>query len=734
MSDITIVKQFENVIKQEEVFKLIDCYKESDIYEEVVEEYEEVKQNVLSLLEPYGVFGVEKTCEERDIEALQGKKECIYVALTIGNKVTQYSNALFKEGDYLKGMLVDAIADAYLFSMEKGMEESIRQVCAKHKRGIEKRLEAPHDIPMTFQKKIWESLQLKERLNIDLSDGYMFNPVKTIGYVLVLSEDEKLFEIQHDCSKCPSINCKNRRIPTVQIEVLNEEGSHKISCKKGENLLEVLRRNKIFPNAICSGKGVCGKCKVRVVSGELPLTEADSKKLMESEINQGYRLACMAQVQQPLTVEVLRADAHFEVLTHYEEENKVALEQSEVDNRIEKDYIIAIDIGTTTLAVGIVEEATGKMTDITSAVNRQRAYGADVISRIQASNEGKGKVLQELIRQDLWQGIEVVIKKGNISKERIKRVVIGCNTTMGHLLMGYSCETLGVFPFTPVNIGTIRGSFKEILGREDLECEVILLPGISTYVGGDIVAGLLACHFETRQEVALFVDLGTNGEMALGNKDKIICAATAAGPAFEGGNILWGTGSIEGAISRVHFKEGTMQYETIGQKPPAGLCGTGVIELVAELVKQELIDETGLLEEDYFEEGYPIATTLDGESIVLTQKDIREIQLAKSAIRTGIEILLESYGVTYDQVETVYLAGGFGFNLDKDKAITIGLFPEAFKNKIKIVGNSSLGGAIYYGTHKEAEENVEHIGKVAEEVNLSTNKNFNEFYMEHMIF
>ena len=395
-----------------------------------------------------------------------------------------------------------------------------------------------------------------------------------------------------------------------------------------------------------------------------------------------------------------------------------------------------MDIGTTTLAMVLVGLESGSTHRSYSAVNRQRAYGADVISRIQASNEGKGPELTASIRQDLKKGIEELIREEGIWPEAVKKITIAGNTTMGHLLMGYSCKNLGVYPFRPVNIDVITGSFEEILGAGEgcPDCPVTLLPGISTYVGGDILSGLLSCGFDDSPEFCVLVDLGTNGEMAAGNRDRILVTSTAAGPAFEGGNISWGMGSVAGAICNVEITQGMASVKTIGGKPPMGLCGTGVIETAAELVRCGCVDETGRLDEAYFKEGFPLAKAPDGKDIVFTQKDVREIQLAKSAVRAGLETLLKRLDVPAEQIGKVYLAGGFGFHMNQEKAVEIGLLPKRFADRLKTVGNSSLAGAIRYLLDPDAPEKAERIRKAAREVELSSDSDFNEFYMEYMYF
>ncbi len=313
-------------------------------------------------------------------------------------------------------------------------------------------------------------------------------------------------------------------------------------------------------------------------------------------------------------------------------------------------------------------------------------------------------------------------------------MVIGANTTMVHLLMGYSCETLGVFPFTPVNIDTIHTTYGELFEQADRDFEVVIFPGISTYVGGDIVAGLYSLDFDKREKVSVLVDLGTNGEMAIGNKDRILTTSTAAGPAFEGGNITFGTGSVPGAICKVELKDGHAVTGTIQDGKPVGICGTGVIDMVYELVKAELVDETGLMEEDYFDDGFPLAVGSDGTEISFFQKDVREIQLAKSAVRAGLETLILNFGASYEDIEAIYIAGGFGYKMDIVKAVGIGLLPEECQDKIEAVGNSCLKGTRTYLLSSDCTERVQRILESSSEVQLSNDKHFNEFYMDYMYF
>lgn len=713
-------------IRKEAVLKAIDCYEDSPVYQEILEEYEEIENKLTDIIRPWGIFGFASLPEDLSSEKLKAGTPVVYAVMTIGSGVSECSTNAFQKGDYVKGMLYDTIGDELLFSMENSMIEQLKEACKEHKMGILKRLEAPHDIPMEVQKKAWEYLELKRRFGIDISSGFMFHPLKTSCQVFVLTEDEQIFRAQHDCRNCPNINCRMRNIPEFEIEVQLEQGTKKILMQKGETLMDALLREGVYLSAPCGGYGRCGKCGVLILKGEACITREDEEHYSKEELQQGWRLACRLCPSENLKISLgVQEEKNFEILGQEKIEKVQEKEQA---------YDIAVDIGTTTIAMCLLGNTSGKILETETLINSQRAYGADVISRIQASLSGKRKEMKETVQKDILYGIKHLLAKADVEERKIQRIVLSGNTTMGHLLMGYDCKGLGVFPFTPVNIGLIRGRAEEILGSSELSAEVILLPGISTYVGGDIVSGLYECGFEKKKEVSLLIDLGTNGEMALGNKDRILVTSTAAGPAFEGGNITWGTGSIAGAICSVKIQGEQAEVQTIQGKPPMGICGTGVIETTAELIREGIVSDTGLMEEKYFAKGFPLSETEDHRSIMFTNKDIREIQLAKAAVRAGLETLLLRYGVKKEDVSHVFLAGGFGYKLNKEKAIAIGLIPEVFRDKIKTVGNSSLSGAIKYLRNESSTSDMEKLIKNASEISLAADHDFNEFYMEYMMF
>ncbi len=526
----------------------------------------------------------------------------------------------------------------------------------------------------------------------------------------------------------------------ITIKTAGSHASNYIDCREGETLLEAMQRQGLPYRAECGGIGTCGKCRVKVLDGILEAGSQDKKVFDEEELCQGLRLACKAYPKMSCTIELVSgAEAgDYEIIAGDipGKTDQSTVSKDKTVNRRGKSsahllttaaYMIAIDLGTTTLAFRLMEKVSGRQLGTFTAMNPQRAYGADVITRIKASADGKKDELKASIREELSQGIKTLTEHQGIDLSRISRIAIAGNTTMVHLLLGYDCSSLGVYPFTPVNIGIVTTGTKELFDLSE-NIPVIILPGISAFVGGDITAGLLACGFDRSERLSLLVDLGTNGEMALGNRDQLLVTSTAAGPAFEGGNISCGVGSIPGAITHVTIASSVCRYETIGGKSPVGICGTGVIELVSELLQNGLLDKTGLLTEPLFEKGYRI------EQLVFTQKDVRELQLAKAAVRAGIEILVRRYGITYDEIDQVYLAGGFGYQMNIEKAIHIGLLPEELQGKMEAVGNSSLSGAIDYLTDGTAEDRMKQILTTAREQHLSNDKDFNDLYIEHMSF
>jgi len=501
------------------------------------------------------------------------------------------------------------------------------------------------------------------------------------------------------------------------LTVWEQKQKRQIPAAEGQTVLQALQTAGIFVEATCGGGGTCGKCL--------------------AQINKIPQLTCLTPAADGMEI----------IVGHTEDFAIVDISADREGITAGVSYGLAVDIGTTTIALTLVNLDNGKPVLSHGVINSQRALGADVISRIKAADEGKLDVLRRCVLDDICTGISYLCKESRVLAgshlddspvsdfnliRYIRKIVIAGNTTMLHILMGESCHSLGQYPFTPVFIELQRHSFKDIFGTVTFDdelpsCEVVLLPGISTYVGADVAAGILYGYALEEGGLRLLVDLGTNGELALFSPDAVTATATAAGPAFEAGNISCGTGSIPGAIAKAVYRPETesFEWETIGGADnPIGICGSGVLDIAAQLVLHGFIDEAGSLEEDF----------VIAPGITFTQKDVRELQLAKSAVRAGIEVLLSDFGVFYDDIDKVYLAGGFGHTLNLESAIILGILPEAWRHKVQAIGNSSLAGSVRVLTDSAALDTIVDFTAKAKEINLSAHPEFNDLFMEHMMF
>lgn len=539
-----------------------------------------------------------------------------------------------------------------------------------------------------------------------------------------------------------------------------------VETENGKSLLAFLREQQIYIDAPCNGKGNCGRCLARFLEGAPEPTEKEKRLLSKEELSEGMRLACAAQPQGKCVVELpSRGETEMAALVEgrtVNGERTAALVEGRTVGRertagLSEGYGVAIDIGTTTLAASLLHLAGGRRICTASAVNHQRAYGADVISRIQAACDGAGEALRQSICADIGKLIEKLIEDAQIAPEAVREIVIAGNTTMCHLLRGLSCAGLGAAPFTPEDISLWEGSTKEFPELFAWDARMTVLPGISAFVGADIVAGIYGSGMDL-EEANLFLDIGTNGEMAIGGREGFLVTSAAAGPVFEGGNIECGVPGVSGAVAKITLEltndgekavrdnDGDSEYseysaateerlvttscETIGGSAPIGLCGTGIIDVMGELVRLGLVDENGTLREPWFTEGVPLA----GGKIRFTEGDIRQLQMGKAAIRAGIETLLEKYGGT--DIGKIYVAGGFGSYLNVEQAIRIGMFPESFAGRVEMLGNSALAGAERFllGNRREAAERMERIIRQAAGINLAMDAGFNERYLAYMFF
>lgn len=419
-------------------------------------------------------------------------------------------------------------------------------------------------------------------------------------------------------------------------------------------------------------------------------------------------------------------------------------------------YGVAIDIGTTTVVAYLIDLTTGNRVGVSSGLNAQKRFGQDVISRIQHTIEKEEglKECQTAIIDQLDGMIDEVCKASKVDKRNVYSLTVAGNTTMMHLAAGLSPKYIATVPFIPAAKEILRVSASELGLHLGGGTQVFLLPSISGYIGADIVAGVLASKLHKEEATALLIDIGTNGEIVLGNRDHIVSCSTAAGPAFEGATIRHGVGGIAGAINTISL-DGGVRYTTIGDLPPVGICGSGIVDGMAHLLNRGIIDASGrMLGEDEVPEetkklfgdritrvdGRPAfllaraEETENGEPIYLTQADVREVQLAKASFAAGISTLIQHTNRTNKDIDVLYIAGGFGSYIDKHNAAVIGLIPPELEEKIRVIGNAAGSGAIMtLASEKELEE-CNTIIEMAEYVELSSSPAFQEEYMMNMTF
>ena len=564
--------------------------------------------------------------------------------------------------------------------------------------------------------------------------------------------------------------------------------------KQNKTILELLREQGEYLDAPCSGKGTCGKCCIIIEETRKtdPPKQREKEVFTERELEEGWRLSCMTVPTDDLYVCIPeirenQIQVQMEFVRNTKMESDVQATTVICENKIEDRaqigsdgeikpenmdteksvYGIAIDIGTTTLAAELISLTDEICLKTASSVNHQRAYGADVISRIRAAASGDAEKLRESILKDVRDLAETLLAGQDENVPNVSKIVIAGNTTMIHLLLGYSCVGLGAAPFTPVNLapedmtwGELNGEYEETRESGDAkesgvardgsdarehgyvrECghtginqttKVQIMPGISAFVGGDITAGMMGCGMRP-DKCEMLIDIGTNGEMVLAAGDHFLVSSVAAGPAFEGGNISCGMPGVPGAVCRaVLFGKNNMVTKTIGNKPAIGLCGTGIIDVMYELVRHHIVDTQGILGEPWFEKGFPVVPG----KIYFTQEDIRQVQMAKAAICAGLEVLLQKSNISYEQIKKVYVAGGFGMGLDMEKALGIGLLPIGLRGKLTPVGNSALEGAARCLTHSKESSDMQpqEIAAISHEINLADTPEFQELYLKHMQF
>lgn len=477
-----------------------------------------------------------------------------------------------------------------------------------------------------------------------------------------------------------------------------------LSVSRGSSLIDVLHEFGVeFP---CGGKGICGKCKVRLHQGEIPVNPEHRRKLDELGLDPQWRLACLSRAESDLILEVGQYEAMIQA-----------------DNTLfsfepRSGYGVAVDLGTTTLVAQLVDLSNARVLAVETAMNPQRRWGSDLISRLESALAGSRSELSRLIREEIGSMLLKLLHGQGIALERI--VLVG-NTVMQHFFCGTDIKPLAFFPFESPHLGVTHFSTEEL--QWDFDCrQISFYPSIGSFVGSDILAGIHATGMWHQEEYSILVDLGTNGEIVVGNREHLLCASTAAGPAFEGAKISMGMLATTGAIASVTDSEEGIRCSVIGNVPATGICGSGLIDAVAVLHEKGKLGDFGeIISGD-------ASLALTGK-VSLTAKDIQEFQLAKAAIASGLEILMRKLNVRAADISNIYIAGAFGNYINLEKMLHTGMmdFP---LDRFRKLGNSALIGAKMF---LFSEMRVAHeILALTDHVNLESEADFQDIFVNKL--
>ncbi|MEI7903639.1 MAG: ASKHA domain-containing protein, partial [bacterium] len=472
-----------------------------------------------------------------------------------------------------------------------------------------------------------------------------------------------------------------------------------VHVEANATLLQAAVQAGLLIDTPCGGGGICAKCRVRIHSGQAA-TGGSSHRLTADELTRGWRLACGTKVTEPLTVEIPAASQVARLGTILVDGEPISIRR---DAHTLGHLGVAFDLGTTSVVGTLFDLHTGLERATHAVMNRQITLGDDVISRIAyvRTNPANLTVLQARAVETLNDILRVLCDECNESPDSIHKLTVAGNTTMQQLLLGIDPSPLGEHPFKPAFTDAQTLAAKHLGLLANIEATLIVFPQIGGFVGGDTVAGLLASHFDSLILPTLLVDIGTNGEIALLKEGAILAASTAAGPAFEGARISQGMRATAGAIDHLWLQNGELHYHVIGETDACGLCGSALVDTVAELLRLGLIDPTGALQRPasitdalaqrliLSENGAFFVLAYDAlgtPSVTLTQQDIRELQLASGAIRTGIEALLHKANLTVRDLDSILLAGAFGNYIRRENALRIGLLPPLHYLSIHFIG------------------------------------------------
>lgn len=484
-------------------------------------------------------------------------------------------------------------------------------------------------------------------------------------------------------------------------------------------MLEAARKAGVGLSAACGGRGVCGECGVRVLSGHLvPPDDAEVAGLVRAP--EGVRLACRARVTAPAVLRPVMVAARSVSRSEYGGEGA--------------DLVAGVDLGTTSVAAVLIEEGSGRERGRASVANRQQSYGADVVSRIAAALDGGAQELRGLAEESVCDALLSAARAAAVPLSNVRRVVIAGNTVMASLLIGADVTSLAAYPFTPPDLDSelpIDSAVRSLLAEG---VRVTLLPPMAGFIGGDALAAVVSGGLTDLSHSRLLVDLGTNAEILLSGNGTLSGASTAAGSAFEGVGLFCGGPAVDGAVERVVIDEaGSVELTVIGGGDARWLSGAGLISAVAELVRIGAVNHQGA-----FVEGGPLGRrmTILGQGvagvclgeretgIVISQLDIRALQLAKAAVRVGVEAVVSASGIPAARIDEVLVAGAFGKALWPEDLLNLGVLPTNFRGRVRQVGNAALDGAAAIALDPDVLDNARATARELRHIDLATTSGF----------
>ncbi|MCI8506716.1 MAG: DUF4445 domain-containing protein [Lachnospiraceae bacterium] len=488
---------------------------------------------------------------------------------------------------------------------------------------------------------------------------------------------------------------------TCRIEFVNQNVT--VEAKRGKTLLEVEIEAGFMPDAPCGGKGTCGKCKVK----------ANGKTVS----------ACQCLIQEDMTV-VMKEKEKGEQILLFGASRPVEFWPGIIPYEVERPLLAAVDLGSTSIVAYLLDGENGKLLGTRSMLNPQRQYGADVVMRSSYALENGAEALSSCAREAVNTLLREAACESGRSREEIVRVVMVGNTCMHHLFLEIPTDTLVLAPYEP--------KVKEAVAMRADQCGLMVhpaarllwLPNIGGFVGADTVGCMLAAGFDELDELTLLVDIGTNGEMVLGDRRGMTACSTAAGPAFEGAKITCGMRGGEGAIDHVWLEGEKLKYHVIGGVEPVGICGSGLLDAAACFLKMGFMDSSGKLSETWY----------FTPKVFINQKDMRELQLAKAAIAAGIYLLCRHRGVSLDEIKKVQLAGAFGNYLNPASACAIGLVPRELEERICSVGNAAGMGAQIAAVNTDEFERGKKLAARTEFLELAMDPEFQDAYVDELEF